>query len=146
MLSEILFYFGYLPSGHPVFMQWCNSYHLAGSEVLIVLIWRVLTFWNVMPCGPVEIHMCSGGIYCLQIQSWRWRQYIPPECWWTSIRLHYITLSSVIRSFCIICYMPSKWAQGSVVPPYKIRYFKFYVFIATTYTSQNLSTVMPLWL
>lgn len=34
------------------------------------------------PCGLVCRHQRFGEIYCLHLQKWRWRQYVPPKDWY----------------------------------------------------------------
>jgi hypothetical protein len=57
---------------------------------------KIYNFWAITPCSPVKVNRTFGGTSCLLLQtrrvsqvsrtwsrkqdeSWRWRQYIPPE-------------------------------------------------------------------
>jgi hypothetical protein len=64
-----------------------------------VLITFIAIFWNLRPCSPVEVRWRFGGTCCLRISSscllasltlrpWRWGQYVPPKCRWTSTWLY----------------------------------------------------------
>jgi hypothetical protein len=34
---------------------WISGYHSGKSSI----------FWDISPCGPVDVHLCFGGTYCL---------------------------------------------------------------------------------
>jgi hypothetical protein len=40
-----------------------------GFEVLTVVAVKRIIFWDVMPCIPVDVHGCFGGMYCLHLQG-----------------------------------------------------------------------------
>jgi hypothetical protein len=67
-------------------------------------------FWDVMLCSLVEVNWCFKGKYCLHLQgktvsqtnrqvassNSRWRQYLLPEHWWRSTRLHGVTSQKIV--------------------------------------------------
>jgi hypothetical protein len=71
----------------------CTDYHTAGMnglykgkfwrnlilarfEVITAVRMAMLLFWVVTSCGLVGKYQRFGETYCLQLQGWRWRQYV----------------------------------------------------------------------
>jgi hypothetical protein len=42
----------------------------------------MLVFCVVMSCVVVCTHQRSGEAFCLRLQPWGWRQYVPPKRWY----------------------------------------------------------------
>jgi hypothetical protein len=68
-------------------------------------------FWEVTPCGLVQVYWCFTGMYRLHLQSqrigWASIQYIPPKYQSTSTRLYNIN-SQKIALFIVTAVRPSK--------------------------------------
>jgi hypothetical protein len=43
------------------------------------------------PCGLIGKHQCFGETYCLHLQDWGWRQYVPPKRWYLPTSPHGIS-------------------------------------------------------
>jgi hypothetical protein len=55
---------------------------------------KIITFWDVMPCSLVDRSKHLGGI-CSSIIRDDWRQQVPPKRWLLSWKLHIITHLSI---------------------------------------------------
>jgi hypothetical protein len=40
-------------------------------EILTAVDMKNSVFWDVLPCSPVKVNQCFGGIYCLHLQGLR---------------------------------------------------------------------------
>jgi hypothetical protein len=51
----------------------------------------MLFFWIITSCGLVGRYQRFGGTYCLYLQGWRWKQYVPPKRWYLPTSQHGVT-------------------------------------------------------
>jgi hypothetical protein len=43
----------------------------AGFEVVAPVVMKITIFWNITPCSPLKVNLCSGAIRCLHLQARR---------------------------------------------------------------------------